>query len=156
MSPFIDHHTGGLRQVVEQVLKIDALRAIARDFNRDGIRRLLGDLEQVDQPLQSIQRNPTVTVLIQQSEGLTGLQSSISNLESQQQAPIPQADRTIAQPMGLDRALEILKREFSATCPRALNHLNSGDSTGLETSEQAVKGLRCEAGHGRRNSSSRE
>ena len=144
-----------LRQVVEQVLEIDAFRTIAGDFNRDGIRRLLGNLEQVDEPLQGVQRNPPVTVLIQQSEGLTGFKGGIANLKSQQQAPIPQADRTIAQTMGLDRALEILKREFGATLPCVLNHLSSGDSTRLEAGEQAVKGLWCEAGHGRLSNSLR-
>ena len=99
-----------LRQVVEQMLKIKRFRTIPRDFDRDGIRRLGGDLEQLDQPLQRIQLNQTVAVLIQKRKSLPCLKSNIAKLQGQQQAPIPITHRTFSQPMGVENALEVLKR----------------------------------------------
>ena len=136
-----------LRQVVEQMLKIKMFRTIPRDFDRDGIRRLGGDLEQLDQPLQRIQLNQTVAVLIQKRKSLPCLKSNIAKLQGQQQAPIPQTHRTFSQPMGVENALEVLKREFSTTHTRTVNHLSRRDLIGLQTIEQTVKFFRCEAFH---------
>ena len=94
-----------LWQVVQQSLEVDPVRTVPSDFDRNGIGRLLRHLKQMDQPLEIRQLDPAITVLIEQSERLAGLEIGIPHLESQEDAPIVEGDGSILKPVSVNGCL---------------------------------------------------
>ena len=110
-----------LGEVVEQVMDVDALRTIASHLNGDRVRGLLRHLKQLDQTFDQLEFNQSGTGGIQQRKRFTRLDFRITNLQSEQQAPITGADRAITKVMGIDGTSQSLTMKMPSSS------LNAGD-----------------------------
>ena len=101
----------------------------------------------MDQPFEILQLDPAITVLIEQSERLAGLEIGIPHLESQQDAPIVEGDGSILKPVSVNGALQVVHGHVRSASLQPVSHELRRQPAGGQIVEQPLKGDRCHCSH---------